>query len=98
MRCIELHEYGVCASLPNPGHRDRGSVVTMSALLTECDGGTFVTWDAEGRAVDQQLRQGDGVIFHSERVHNVSPVLNGQRRSLVVEMWHGKENSVDRND
>ena len=101
VRCVELHTYGVDASLPNPGHRDRGSAVTMSVLLSEPsrhEGGVFVVWDRHGRPVEQALEQGDAVVFHSERAHNVSPVLSGERHSLVLELWTGTANSLDRNE
>ena len=99
VRCVELHRYTEGGSLPNPGHRDKGSVVTMSVLLSDpgqCEGGTFVVWDDRGRPIEQPVGQGEAVVFHSERVHNVSPVIDGERLSLVLELWTGGTNSVDR--
>jgi hypothetical protein len=49
----------------------------MSILLsepTECAGGVFVTWDDDRRPIEHRLQRGDAVLFHSDRVHNVSPV------------------------
>ena len=76
-RCIELHTYSVGGSLCRPGHRDSGSRISMSILLSEpahCAGGVFVTWDAARQPIEHHLRRGDAVLFHSDRVHNVSPV------------------------
>ena len=63
------------------------------------DGGDFVTWapTAEGqRPVGYDLKAGDGVLFYSEKTHNVSPVTKGVRHSLVIELWRGGENVHDR--
>ena len=54
VRCIEYHEYKVGGALLEENHRDVGSELTLSVLLTdagELDGGTFVTYDADGTPV-----------------------------------------------
>ena len=38
-----------------------------------------------------------GVLFRSEDYHNVSPVTRGVRNVLVIELWAGPTNGVDRN-
>ena len=94
----------------NNDHRDYGSTLSMSVLLcepSEFEGGQFVTYDvpdAERRpmrdddpVIVHELRRGDGVLFRSEDYHNVSPVTRGVRHALVIELWAGKANSVDRN-
>ena len=72
----------------------------MSMLLTDPDehvGGTFVTCDRSGgRHVEHHMKQGDALLFYSEKMHNVTPVTEGVRFSLVVELWFGKPNVVDR--
>lgn len=99
VRCIEYHTYRIGGALLDPEHRDMGSTLTMSCLLVspeEVDGGVFLTWE-RGRAVcHDDLQRGDAVIFHSERVHNVSAVMGGTRHSLVVELWEGPDNRRDR--
>ena len=45
-----------------------------------------------------ELGCGDAVIFHSERVHNVSAVMGGVRHSLVIELWEGPDNRCDRHE
>ena len=90
LRCVELHEYSVGGSLSRRGHRDHGSSVSMSILLTESRlGGEFVTWDEMREPVLHTLRPGDAVVFPSEHVHNVAPVLEGLRRTMVLEIWQG---------
>lgn len=90
VRCVELHSYGVGGSLSSPGHTDKGSCISMSILLDECDaGGAFVTWDNEQRPVELIARRGDAILFHSNRIHNIAPVLAGERLSLVLELWEG---------
>ena len=59
------------------------------------DGGKFVTW-REGECVEHTLQRGDGVLFQSEKCHNVSTVTRGVRQSLVIELWAGQPNSSDR--
>ena len=91
VRCIELHTYFVAGALTTPAHRDSGSTISMSVLLSDvstCDGGKFVTWSAN-QPIIHELQRGDAILFPSERIHNVSPVLAGQRQSLVLELWTG---------
>ena len=54
-------------------------------------------WDG-GEPVMHELGCGDAVIFHSERVHNVSAVMGGVRHSLVIELWEGPDNRCDRHE
>lgn len=98
VRCVELHTYLTGGSLLNPGHRDNGSVLTLSALLSEpslSSGGEFVTY-MDGYPVAHTLARGDAILFRSERLHNVSTVKNGTRQSLVVELWQSGTNRRDR--
>ena len=79
VRCVELHTYTLGGSLLNPGHRDSGSTLTISILLSEpsdFEGGEFVTWRGGGRfpVVHDTLCRGDAVLFHSEKLHNVNIV------------------------
>ena len=103
VRCCELHTYRVGGELMATGHRDAGSSITMSVLLSEPSqvaGGTFLTWapGTEGaEAVEHALGRGDAILFRSEDFHNVSPVRAGVRQSLVVELWTGAANCHDRN-
>lgn len=107
IRCVELHTYNKGGSLMSDGHRDRGSALTLSVLLSdEFEGGQFITWkerfhgsspDATSREpVYHQMKRGDGILFHSEKTHNVAPVTSGVRHSLVIEIWCKPENSFDR--
>ena len=73
----------------------------VQVLLTDpatIDGGQFITYDAGSglRQTVHELGQGDAVLFRSEDVHNVSPVLRGIRRSLVVERWTGPQTVTNR--
>ena len=98
VRCIELHHYAVGGGLVTPGHRDNGSRVTMSVMLShphELDGGEFVTY-GDGMPIHHELARGDALLFASERLHNVCPVTRGTRRSLVIELWAQPENSSSR--
>ena len=99
VRCIELHTYTAGGGLLNPGHRDCGSILTMSVLLSDparAVGGEFLTWREHGTVpvVHAPLRTGDAVLFHSEKLHNVSTLRCGLRRTLVVELWASSTTNV----
>lgn len=99
VRCIEYHCYRPGGSLLDPEHRDVGSTLTLSALLTDpttLDGGVFMTWQGGEPVYHDDLNAGDAVVFSSERIHNVSAVMGGTRHSLVVELWSGPDNTMDR--
>lgn len=100
VRCVELHQYSRGGGLLEAAHRDNGSVLTLSVLLSapgrEHAGGEFVTY-AEGAPVLHAAQgRGDALLFHSERLHNVCTVTRGVRRALVVELWAQAENGSDR--
>jgi predicted 2-oxoglutarate/Fe(II)-dependent dioxygenase YbiX len=98
VRCIELHTYAPGGGLEAAGHRDNGSALSLSLLLTDAaafDGGEFVTY-AAGAPVCHDVGRGDAVLFPSEKVHNVTTVTRGLRQSLVVELWQGATNVKDR--
>ena len=98
IRCIELHTYAVGGGLMMVDHRDYGSALTMSILLSEAaclEGGELLTW-REGAPVVHAMGRGDALLFHSEKVHNVSPIEKGERRSLVIELWVRQPNQRNR--
>ena len=98
VRCVELHHYSVGGGLMDPDHKDSGSSLTMSVLLTDpaaLSGGEFLTWEDQ-QPVEHKLAQGDGILFRSEDYHNVRPVRAGTRETLIIELWVGSPNRVDR--
>jgi hypothetical protein len=98
VRCIELHSYVAGGGLFSAGHRDNGSIVSMAVLLSdenEMSGGEFITY-SNGLPVVHSMSKGDALVFQSEDLHNVAPVLSGTRRSLVLELWKGPTNSKNR--
>lgn len=98
VRCIELHTYGEGGGLFLPNHRDNDSVLTLSCRVSEDGaffGGRFVTYD-RGAAVAHDPDPGSAVLFPSEKLHNIERVARGTRESLVIELWEGATNGVDR--
>ena len=98
IRCIELHTYKEGGGLFLPRHRDNDSVLTLSCRVSEdgaFGGGRFVTYD-RGAPVAHRLDQGSAVLFPSEKLHNIERVESGTRESLVIELWEGGTNGVDR--
>ena len=97
VRCIEAHTYTCGGGLLEQGHIDQGSSLSLSVVLTEpTEGGHFVTTGADGTAVTHALSRGDGVLFRSDTIHNVTTVTAGVRRALVIELWNGAPNERDR--
>ena len=106
VRVVEFHTYHANGGLMARGHRDRGSVLTLSVMLSsddDCDGGEFITWTMNGTVpISHKLGRGDAILFHSEKTHNVATVARGTRYSLVIELWRlpdareGAENIFDR--
>lgn len=97
VRSLEYHEYSDGGSVMDPEHRDDGSLLSLSVLLSpleDFEGGVFATFQAEVRK-DHVLGPGDGVLFVSEKRHNVSAV-RGKRRVLVLELWEGPRNTRNR--
>jgi hypothetical protein len=98
VRCVEFHTYRVGGGVMMKGHRDFGSVFTLSVLLSDpsgFDGGELLTWQ-DGHAETHPMERGDALLFHSEKAHNVTTVTRGVRHSLVVELWQGQSNRRDR--
>merc|ERR1711861_35878 len=88
VRSCEFHAYTDGGSVLDPEHRDDGSLLTLSVLLSPSDefqGGTFVTYDKNDK-VHHRLEQGDGILFVSEKRQGVEEV-QGQRRALILELW-----------
>ena len=99
-RCIEIHTAGPSGGLPHPMHYDNGSCVTIDVMLTEpLAGGRFQTLElAGGGGGDDgctqdvhEFRRGDAVIFPSHKYHSVTPVEQGVRQVLIMELWVGEE-------
>ena len=89
VRTVELHHYAAGGGLVDAGHRDCGSELTLSVLLSDpadVSGGDFVTY-REGKAYAHKMEQGDAILFNSQKLHNISTVNSGLRKSLVVELW-----------
>ena len=99
VRCVEYHTYRAGGCLLDADHIDAHSLMTLSVLLSDPeadhDGGEFMTFQG-GVPRLHRLGKGEGVLFQSERVHNVAAVLTGTRHSLVIEMWEGGDNRTDR--
>ena len=100
VRCVELHSYIPGGGLMDSDHRDSGSSLTMSVALTDpatLSGGEFLTYNCNHEAVTHRLERGSAILFRSEDLHNVAVVKRGLRQTLVIELWTGKANRVDRN-
>lgn len=79
------------------GHRDYGSALSLSILLsdpTTFTGGEFITYDGGDleKPIVHAASRGDGILFHSEKRHNVRPITSGTRHSLVLELWRRETN------
>ena len=96
VRCVEHHVYTEGGGLVMEDHRDLGSSLSLSVLLSDqYTGGAFTTTE-NGVVLTHAPSIGDGVLFASETVHNVSTIESGERRALVVELWTGPATTHDR--
>ena len=103
LRSAEYHAYTNGGSVADPEHRDQGSLLTLTVLLsepTECQRGgelrVATSSDRDEAAfAPVTLARGDGCLFVSERRHNVTPVVGG-RRSFVIELWDGPPTEFNR--
>jgi len=91
-RCAEYHHYRPGGCLPEPEHYDKGSMVTVDVMLQEAEsGGEFQTLEVDGVLHKHSFKVGDAIVFLSHKYHCVSPVVKGERRVLVCEIWSGEE-------
>lgn len=92
IRVVELWEYDVQGGLVDDYHYDAGSIITIVCLVnddSEFLGGVFRTFESDGKHLEHRLCRGDVVCFVSHKYHNITPVLSGRRKSLVIELWQG---------
>jgi predicted 2-oxoglutarate/Fe(II)-dependent dioxygenase YbiX len=93
IRCAEVHSQRRGGGLPDPEHRDHGSLITLDVMLSDpesaFEGGQFTTFGADGRRVPHRFPTGSALVFQSLKRHGVTPVTAGERRVLVVEFWQG---------
>merc|ERR1712216_724041 len=64
VRSLEYHVYSDGGSVLDPQHRDTGSLLTLSVLLSEdrdFSGGVFFTWDGD-QAREERVTSGDGIL------------------------------------
>eukprot|EP00929_Paragymnodinium_shiwhaense_P085531 TRINITY_DN45950_c0_g1_i2.p1 TRINITY_DN45950_c0_g1~~TRINITY_DN45950_c0_g1_i2.p1 ORF type:complete len:278 (-),score=49.76 TRINITY_DN45950_c0_g1_i2:376-1209(-) len=98
-RTVEYHEYEASGRLAAKEHYDAGSLITMDIMLTQpgsdFEGGALVMPEADGSVTTVALRKGDVAFFLSHKYHNVQPVHRGKRKVLVIELWHGAEQTCD---
>ena len=94
-------------AVSDPQHRDHGSLLTLSVLLTspaEFEGAALLLHGAEAPGTPEDeaadlappLACGDGMLFASEKRHNVTPLTEGTRRSFIIELWEGPTNRHNR--
>lgn len=96
VRCAEVHEMVRGGRLPYWDHYDVGSLITVDVMLEEPEaGGEFQTPETDGSTTSHEFRRGDALVFPSAKYHRVEPVRRGFRRTLVVEIWSGREVTED---
>jgi len=92
IRVVEYWTYGEGGGLQDDYHYDTDSVLTIVCLLSDADdydGGCFRTHESDGTQLKHAMQKGDTICFISHKYHNVTPVIRGTRRSLVMELWQG---------
>ena len=69
----------------------------LSDPAADFAGGTFCTPEPDGSLTQHTFERGDLMVFQSHKYHMVQRVTSGTRRVLVLELWVGAANRVDRN-
>lgn len=92
IRVVEHWIYNVGGGLVDNFHYDVDSVITIVALLSDSndyEGGLFRTYESNDTHLIHSMNQGDAICFVSHKFHNITPLLKGIRKSLVIELWQG---------
>lgn len=90
IRVVEHWTYTEGGGLTDPLHYDVDSVLTIVALLhDDFEGGVFRTNEADGTHAEHAMVKGDAIVFLSHKYHNITPLMRGMRKSLVIELWQG---------
>ena len=92
IRVIEYWKYNVNGGLVDPYHLDTDSVLTIVCLLANEDeytGGIFRTNEMNDIDLEHDMCVGDVICFISHKYHNITPLISGCRKSLVMELWQG---------
>ena len=91
VRVAEWWNYAEGGHLEDANHFDGGSILTIVALLNDgFTGGRLSTNEPDGTQLDTGLAEtGSCCCFLSHKLHSVSRVLGGVRRTLVIELWQG---------
>jgi hypothetical protein len=91
VRVAEWWNYAEGGHLEDVNHFDGGSILTIVTLLNDgFTGGRLSTNEPDGTQLDTGLaKTGSSCCFLSHKLHSVSRVLGGERRTLVIELWQG---------
>ena len=94
VRTAELHTVSRRGALADPRHFDGGSLVTVDVMLSERSdfaGGDLATLECDETLMPHgPWEQGDALIFPSHKYHCVTPVRQGLRQVLVIEVGEEK--------
>merc|ERR1711924_5656 len=88
-----------------------GSLITIAVMLEEATEGGVMQFPnyhenlqlSDERGFPQRtgtvtvipLRRGDAVVYPSAKYHRIEPVRKGFRRTLVIELWDGRNSTDD---
>jgi hypothetical protein len=92
IRVIELWEYSVGGGLTDPYHYDTDSIITIVTLISDpedFEGGNFRTFEVGDSHKTYDTGKGESVAFVSHKYHNITNLVRGCRKSLVMELWQG---------
>jgi hypothetical protein len=92
IRVVEHWKYKVGGGLVDNFHYDVDSAITIVSLLSnsnDYEGGLFRTYESDDTHLIHSMNQGDVICFISHKFHNITPLIRGVRKSLVLELWQG---------
>jgi len=89
LRTSEFLEYKKTGHLGR--HVDGGSIFTISIMMSEADEyeGGYFHLDTEQALF--KLPRLSGIVFISEDMHGITPILSGERKVFVTELWEEED-------
>jgi hypothetical protein len=78
-------------------HKDIGSIYTIMISIKdpkEYDGGEFFIHNSMIESTNVKLDMLSAIVFKSNTIHGVRPIISGHRESFVTELWSNNDSPI----
>ena len=78
-------------------HKDIGSIYTIMISIkdpTEYEGGEFFVHTSMIESTNVKLDMLSAIVFKSNTIHGVRPIISGHRESFVTELWSNNDSPI----